>query len=52
MYMVTAGGPIVSRAMAVPVKVLNLICQDKTLLIQHYGLSLTVPNICANGPAV
>jgi len=36
----------------VPVKVLNLFCQDKTLLTRRDGLSLTDSNICANGPAV
>jgi len=32
----------------VPVKVLNLFCQDKTLLTRREGLSLTDSNICAN----
>ena len=36
----------------VPVKVLNLSCQDKTLLNTARRLSLTDPNICANGPAI
>jgi hypothetical protein len=36
----------------VPVKVLNLYCQDKTLLTRSEGLSLTDSNICANGSAI
>ena len=36
----------------VPVKVMNLFCQDKTLLTRREGLSLTASNICANGPVV
>jgi hypothetical protein len=46
------GQPTVCRAMADPGKVLNLYCQDKTILIRREGLRLTATNICANGPVV
>jgi len=33
----------------VPVKVMNLYCQDKTLLTRREGIIVTYWNICANG---
>ena len=48
----TAGGQLYIVRWHVPVKVMNLFCQDKTLLTRREGLSLTASNICTNGPVV